>query len=282
VKGKWYKPRGRTPSTHILKPPIPNFAGQVENEAFCLRLAPSLDLPAPHIWVERFGDLPVVVIERYDRVRMDGKRRLPLDQSGGEVRRVHQEDCCQALKIMPQTKYQNEGGPGINDIMALLSGSSKPSDDRDRFMRAQAYNFIIGGTDAHGKNYGLLLSAKGRFRLAPLYDIISFLPYLQQRRDTKLAMSIDRQYRFDRLQPRHWEAQARAAGFSADRMLGHIRDILARLPDNAISLVTTFRAEGMHTAELDKLVTLLIERCEVLISLYGCEVMADKKLFSDL
>jgi serine/threonine-protein kinase HipA len=282
VKGKWYEPRGRTPSTHILKPPIPNLPGQVENEAFCLRLAPRLDLPAPHIWVERFGDLPVVVIERYDRIRMDGKRRLPLDQSGGEVRRVHQEDCCQALKVMPQTKYQNEDGPGINDIMALLSGSSKPSDDRDRFMRAQAYNFIIGGTDAHGKNYGLLLSAKGRFRLAPLYDIISYLPYLQQRKETKLAMSVDRHYRFDRLQPHHWEAQAKAAGFSADRMLGHIRDILAKLPDEAATLVRTFHTEGMHTAELDKLVALLIERCETLVSLYGREVIAEKNLFSDL
>ena len=151
VKGRWYEPRGRTPSTHILKPPIPNLPGQVENEAFCLRLAPRLDLPAPPIWVERFGELPVVVIERYDRIRMDGKRRLAIDQAGGEVRRVHQEDCCQALKVMPQTKYQNEGGPGINDIMILLSGSSKPSEDRDRFMRAQAYNFVIGGTDAHGR-----------------------------------------------------------------------------------------------------------------------------------
>ena len=211
VKGRWYEPRGRTPSTHILKPPIPNLAGQVENEAFCLRLAPRLDLPAPHIWIERFGDLPVVVIERYDRVRMDGKRKLQIDQSGGEVRRVHQEDCCQGLRVMPQVKYQNEGGPSIKDIMALLSGSAKPSEDRDRFMRAQAYNFVIGGSDAHGKNYGLLLAAKGRFRLAPLYDVISILPYIENRK-AKLAMSIDGYYRFDKIYPRHWEAQARASG----------------------------------------------------------------------
>ena len=104
VRGRWYEPRGRTPSTHILKPSIANLAGQVENEAFCLRLAPMLDLPAPKIWIEQFGELPVVVIQRYDRVRMDGKRVLPIDRSGGEVRRVHQEDCCQALKVMPQTK----------------------------------------------------------------------------------------------------------------------------------------------------------------------------------
>jgi serine/threonine-protein kinase HipA len=275
VKGRWYEPRGRTPSTHILKPPIPNLAGQVENEAFCLRLAPRLNLPAPHIWVERFGDLPVVVIERYDRVRMDGRRKLAIDQSGGEVRRVHQEDCCQALKVMPQIKYQNEGGPGIKDIMSLLSGSAKPSEDRDRFMRAQAFNFVIGGSDAHGKNYGLLLAAKGRFRLAPLYDIISILPYLKKRDDAKLAMSIDRQYPFDKILPRHWEAQARTAGYSPDLILAHIRDLIARLPEEAVALSVIFKAEGMHSAELETLIGLFADRCATLSAVYGREVMAE-------
>ena len=274
VRGRWYEPRGRTPSTHILKPPIPDLAGQVENEAFCLRLAPQLDLPAPHIWVEHFGDMPVVVIQRYDRIRRDGKRILPIDHSGGEVLRIHQEDCCQALMMMPQTKYQNQGGPGINDIMNLLSGSAKPSEDRDRFMRAQAYNFIIGGSDAHAKNYGLLLSTRGRFRLAPLYDIISLLPYLTNRREARLAMSIDRNYRFDKIQPRHWERQARAAGYYPDRMLAHLRDIIARLPEAAQTVHATFRAEDFNTPELEALIELLTDRCAQLAETYGSEEMA--------
>lgn len=280
VKGRWYEPRGRTPSTHILKPPIPNLAGQVENEAFCLRLAPLLGLPAPPIWIERFDDLPIVVIERYDRVRMDGRRKLPLDQSGGEVRRVHQEDCCQALKVMPQVKYQSEGGPGIKDIMALLSGSAKPSDDRDRFMRAQAYNFVIGGSDAHGKNYGLLLATRGRFRLAPLYDVISILPYASTRKEAKLAMSIDRRYRFDEISPGHWEAQARASSYSPDRAIAHIRDIIARLPDEARALLSVFKDEGMHSADLDRLIKLMIARTRSLADTYGSEPMtpADMRL----
>ncbi|MGE0768097.1 MAG: type II toxin-antitoxin system HipA family toxin [Hyphomicrobiaceae bacterium] len=280
VKGRWYEPRGRTPSTHILKPPIPNLAGQVENEALCLRLAPELNLPAPPIWIECFDDLPVVVIERYDRVRMDGRRRLAIDATGGEVRRVHQEDCCQALQVMPQRKYQNEGGPGIKDIMTLLSGSTRPSDDRDRFMRAQAYNFVIGGSDAHGKNYGLLLAARGRFRLAPLYDIISILPYISNRKDAKLAMSVDRRYRFDEIEPRHWEAQARAAGFSPDRTLAHLRDIIARLPDAALSLSRVFQGEGMLSPDLERLVNLLTERARKLAGTYGSQEMnaADQRL----
>ena len=267
----WYEPRGRTPSTHILKPPIPNLVGQVENEAFCLRLAGRLGLPAPRIWIEKFGDFPVVVIERYDRVRMKGANRLALDAGGGQVRRVHQEDCCQALAAMPQSKYQNQGGPGINDIMQLLSGSAKPSEDRDRFMRAQALNFVIGGSDAHAKNYALLLSRRGRFRLAPLYDIISLLPYLERRRDCKLAMSIDGQYRFDKIAPRHWERQARTAGYTPDRMLAQIRDVIARLPDEASALQTVFASEGLESEDLDKLITCLTNRCQVLQNAYGQE-----------
>jgi serine/threonine-protein kinase HipA len=273
VTGRWYEPRGRTPSTHILKPSIPNLAGQVENEAFCLRLAHQLDLVAPPIWIERFGDLSVVVVERFDRMRMDGARRLELDQAGGKVRRVHQEDCCQALKVMPQTKYQNEGGPGIKAVMALLSGSSKPGVDRDRFMRAHAYNFVIGGSDAHGKNFGLLIGEGGRFRLAPLYDVISLLPYIKDRKSARLAMSIGGHYRFDQILPRHWEAEARACGFSGDRALAHVRDILARLPNEAPALIAVFKDEGTHSAELDSLLKMLVERVNGLVSVYGREVM---------
>lgn len=274
VGGRWYEPRGRTPSTHILKPPLPHLAGQVENEAFCVRLAPILGLPAPRIWVEAFDGLLVVVIERYDRVRRDGKRMLPLDSRGGEVIRVHQEDCCQALKVMPHNKYQSEGGPGIAAIMNLLSGSSKPVEDRDRLMRSQAYNFVIGGSDAHAKNYGLLLAAKGRFRLAPLYDIISLLPYIERRREARLAMSVGGHYRFDEIMPRHWERQAQAVGYNADRALGHVRDLIARLPDAAHDLLGVFREEGLCTADMEALVECLIDRCRDLDRLYGGEPMA--------
>ncbi len=139
VNDKWYEPRGRTPTTHILKPSIIGLAGQIENEMFCVRLAPRLDLPAPTCWTEDFGGISVVVVERYDRRRLSGRKVLPLDKSGGEVHRIHQEDCCQALKVDPRNKYQREGGPGINAIMELLSASGRPSEDRNRFMRACAY-----------------------------------------------------------------------------------------------------------------------------------------------
>ena len=76
VRGKWYEPRGRTPTTHILKPPIPGLAGQIENEMFCVRLAPRVRLPAPRSWIEQFGDITVVVIERYEIGRASCRERV--------------------------------------------------------------------------------------------------------------------------------------------------------------------------------------------------------------
>jgi serine/threonine-protein kinase HipA len=274
VRGRWYEPHGRTPSTHILKPPIPGLAGQVENEMFCMRLAPRLSMPAPACWVEKFGDIPVVVIERYDRVRLKGKVRLAIDAPGGEVHRIHQEDCCQALKVDPRNKYQRDGGPGISAIMELLSGSGRPGEDRDRFMRACAFNFVIRGTDAHAKNYGLLLGAGGRYRLAPFYDIMSWLPYSKNHREDRLAMSVGGYYHFDRVLPRHWEQEAKRSGYDGERMIAHIRDLIARLPDVTAELLEVCRQEGSQTSELKQLADLVVLECAKLARTYGSKALS--------
>ena len=274
TNGRWGEPRGRTPSTHILKPNIEGLPGQVYNELFCLRLAPLLGLPAPLTWVERFGAAEVIVVERFDRMRLKGTQRLPLTKSGGEVHRVHQEDMCQALKVLPANKYQRDGGPGMQQIMQLLSGSAEPSTDRDRFMRACVYNYVIGGSDAHAKNYSILLTSGGLFRLAPLYDLASWLPYSQRRRDSKLAMSVDGHYEYDGLLPRHWEATARKCSYDPHRLLGHVRDLIGRLPDVCDELLGVCKQEGLPDGELTPLVKLLKDRVAQLRKTYGAEAAA--------
>ncbi len=274
IKGRWAEPRGRTPSTHILKPNIEGLPGQVYNEMFCLRMAPLLGLPAPPTWVERFGDARVIVVERYDRLRLKDGQRLPLSDPGGEVHRVHQEDMCQAMKVLPLNKYQRDGGPGMQQIMALLSGSGEPSVDRDRFMRSCAYNYVLAATDAHAKNYSILLSVGGLYRLAPLYDIASWLPYAGRQRENRLAMAVDGYYDYNGLQPRHWEATARKCSYDGHRMLGHIRDILFQLPDQAGALSKICVSEGLPAEDLGGLLGLLRDRVAQLRKVYGAEAMA--------
>ncbi|MGB0681014.1 MAG: HipA domain-containing protein, partial [Polyangiales bacterium] len=195
---RWGVPSGRAPTTHIFKPPTGDFAHHDSNELFCLRLAQAVGFPVPSATVQSFAGQSAIVVERYDRLQVQGRWH-----------RIHQEDMCQALGIFPWHKYQNEGGPGVEAIAKLLQNHSRaPAEDCLTFLKAQCFNWVIGGTDAHAKNYALLHGAGGDVRLAPLYDLGSFLPYRSDKdfQKAKLAMRIDGEYRFARLRCAHWQA----------------------------------------------------------------------------
>lgn len=260
IKSGWGIPQGRTPTTHIFKPETGGIRNIAANEHFCLELARRLDLPAALSTVETLGGVPTIIVERYDRlIRPDG------------VFRVHQEDMCQALGVNPLRKYQSDGGPTIKHIMALLEESANPEVDRDRFMRAQALNFVIAGTDAHARNYSIVYAPGGIFRLAPLYDVISDLPYAAGRRDSSLAMGIDGHRVLQEIRPRHWEGLAVATGFETDRAIGHVRDIIFRAPEASQQLVSELAEQDLRNDTLDQLVWGITDRCHALRAQYGSE-----------
>ncbi|HXA62815.1 MAG TPA: HipA domain-containing protein, partial [Streptosporangiaceae bacterium] len=148
--GRWGRPWGRTATTHIVKPAIPGLADQDLNEHLCLATARRLGLTAAHTDVRAFEDQTAVVVERYDRLRSDQ----------GWIR-AHQEDLCQSLGVHPVNKYQSEGGPGPVDIVRLLRSVQAPDRAEESvggFVDALALNWWLAGTDAHAKNYSVLLS----------------------------------------------------------------------------------------------------------------------------
>jgi serine/threonine-protein kinase HipA len=258
---RWGIPKGRSPTTHILKPLAGQRDGQIENEHFCLRLADRLGFPVAESEVLDVAGIPVICSKRYDR---------PVNATG-QVVRLHQEDMCQALGVHPRHKYENEGGPAAVRIMQLLAEkSSDAAADRNRFVRALAYNFVIAGTDAHAKNYALLLKAR-QVRLAPLYDIASYLPYMGKERGIKFAMKIGGKYEIDRILPSHWQAFAEEADIDAARTLAYVRDALMRIPGEALSLLHAAHAEGLTSPHLDTLVDSLWQRCRTLAAVYGAE-----------
>lgn len=262
---RWGIPRGRTPTTHILKPATGDLDGIVDNEHFCLSLAVRVGLSAAETEIIRVHDVPVICSTRYDRQQ----------NRSGEITRLHQEDLCQSLGVHPTRKYQNEGGPGAVEVMeAIRRFSSKADLDRDRFMRALAFNYAILGTDAHAKNYGFLILPRGRVRLAPLYDVGSYLPYAKGEKGIKLAMKIGDHYESDRIHSRHWEQLSAAAGFPSDRAIGHVRDLLARLPGEGLGLLYTCRNQGLSAPVLDRLLDELWRRVRFLASMYGTELLA--------
>jgi serine/threonine-protein kinase HipA len=233
---RWGVPSGRAPTTHILKPPTGEFDGHAENEHFCLELGRALSLPVVHSRIMHFQDEAAIVVERYDRVR-----------TAVGLRRVHQEDMCQALAIPPTRKYQNEGGPGIRDIVELLrTYSTKAQEDVGTFLDAVAYNWLIAGTDAHGKNFALLIGAQARVRLAPLYDVASVLPYQDiDIERVKLSMRLGGEYRLRNIRLYHWRRLAEELRVDPDSMIQRADEFARQLADHIPDVRRRMTEEGL-------------------------------------
>lgn len=233
IDGKWFKPHGTTPTTHILKTPIgqlPNgmdLTNSVENEYFCLKLAEGFGLTVNQAEMHIFGETKALVVERFDR-RWSRTNQLL---------RIPQEDCCQALSVPSTRKYEREGGPGIAEIIYLLKGSDVPAEDLKTFFTAQILFWLIGATDGHAKNFSIFLLPGGGFRMTPLYDLLTAQPSLVanqiKRNQMKLAMCIgkNRHYRIDDLHARHYIQTGTAAGLSKTMMT----DVIERIADSALA-----------------------------------------------
>jgi serine/threonine-protein kinase HipA len=251
-EGRWGIPTGRTPTTHILKPPSSDLEAHAENEHFCLSVLRRLGLPVAQSYVQHFEEEVAIVIERYDRLAT---------QQG--IIRIHQEDFCQALSVPPDRKYQNEGGPGLRDIISLIREVSQaPQEDVATFADAAIFNWIIGGSDAHAKNFSILLAGAGRARLAPIYDVASILPYSPQVQfqDIKLAMKIGGEYRLSDIGLRHWKRFADENRLDFDALRARIAEIATQLPDLALSTQNQLAKEGTSHVLYDKLVAVFTDR----------------------
>lgn len=246
---RWYVPWGREPTTHILKPPRPDLVGHAENEHFCLCLADELGLPVAQSEILHFGLETAIAVKRYDRVIH--RRRLM---------RIHQEDVCQALGIHPALKYQSEGGPDITKVMELMNRSSQPVEDRRRLMEGVAFNYLILGTDAHAKNYSLLLGRNQQVRLARLYDIASFLPYIERYKECRFAMKIGGYYKDTQIRPRHFDKMARACEFPAQGLIKIVMEMADQIPDAADKVNKAMADKGVAHPVVEDLVELLKKR----------------------
>lgn len=143
VDGAVALPAPGQPTTHILKPPISRFSATTENEAFVMRLAAAVGLDVAPVEARVVRDRTFLLVQRYDRAGGED----------GRVRRIHQEDFCQALGVPPETKYASEGGPAFKDCFALLRRvAARPAVDVLKLLDAVIFNVIAGNADAHGKN----------------------------------------------------------------------------------------------------------------------------------
>jgi serine/threonine-protein kinase HipA len=231
-KGRWWKPAGTTPTTHIFKKQIGrllnglDLSDSVENEFYCLKLAAAFGLPVAKSEMHTFGDTKALVIERFDRLWTKDKRLL----------RLPQEDCCQALSVPPTRKYQSEGGPGLVQILNLLKGSDQPAVDRVTVLKAQMLFWLIGATDGHAKNFSIFLATGGRYHLTPMYDVLTAQPSFERkqidRRQMRLSMSVgaNRHYRIGEIRGRHFVQTGKAGGLAESVVRAVIEEMAETAP----------------------------------------------------
>lgn len=198
ANGKWYEAHGTAPTTHIIKPGTHALHEQAFNEYICMKTIGALGIPVTQTTFRMFGETPALVSTRWDR-KISTVNGRPI------VQRIHQEDFCQATAHSTQEKYQSDGGPSAQDIIQCMRNNNLSEIDIDQFYIALVVNFLIGGTDAHAKNYALLEPTGAKPSFAPLYDTASMYAYETQRKQRKLAMSIGGEYNYEHIELRHWQ-----------------------------------------------------------------------------
>jgi serine/threonine-protein kinase HipA len=234
--GRWCRPLGATPTTHIFKLPLGRVGGMqadmhtsVENEWLCARILRAYGLPLASCEIGCFGEQKVLMVERFDR---------QLHSSGQYWLRLVQEDFCQATATPSSMKYESDRGPGLPDIARILRGSVNRDADLTTLLKAQLLFWMLAATDGHAKNFSIRILSQGRFQLTPLYDVLSLWPIMGEGsnriswHNARLAMSVrgkSKHYLLKSIQRRHFNAMAAQCGVgeTAEPL---IEDVLAATP----------------------------------------------------
>jgi serine/threonine-protein kinase HipA len=204
-------PMNGSPSTHILKPDAPRLWGGVQNEAFCLTLARRMRIPAPDVTTGQAGKRNYLLTKRFDRTEVSDRWR-----------RLHQEDYCQALGKLPSAKYETNQtglrGPTLKDMFEATRRHMAPT-DIVRLLDMVVVNVLACNTDAHAKNYSIMIRAGGA-SLAPMYDVMC--GEVWENVTKNLAQRIAGNSRGDRLEGRHWQRFARECGLNPKQVIDRV------------------------------------------------------------
>jgi len=242
------------PTTHILKPAVDRFPATVENEAFAMRLASRLGLSVAAVEPRSVGGRRYLLVERFDRYT----------GADGRVRRLHQEDFCQALGLLPHRKYAADGGPAAGHCFALVRRAcSRPAVEVLKLLDAFIVQALIGNADAHGKNYSLLYRA-ATVDLAPLYDLLSTVAYPEL--DPGFAMRIGGRRTLEELRAGDWDRFAGAAGLGAPFVRRRVRELAEHTLECADPVAAALLLPGLSDEVLARCAVRAVQRAQRLAS----------------
>ena len=206
------------PSTIIVKPDNPTLPGIVENETYCLRLAGAIGITAAEATILPAGARRAICVLRYDR-------RLGQNDA---LQRVHQEDFAQANNVPPGRKYERGTVAGPTLANLLETGQVLPPGDALALLDQLIFNILAANTDAHAKNYSLLLPVGAGPRLAPLYDVSTVLPW--PRVVPYFAQNIaGRKQKPGDVAARHWDAIAATVGYRPANVRARVQELVGAI-----------------------------------------------------
>ncbi|AZG11183.1 type II toxin-antitoxin system HipA family toxin [Pigmentiphaga sp. H8] len=261
-EGRWCRPLGATPTTHIFKLPLglvgnrqADMRTSVENEWLCAQILSAFGVPAASCRIGEFGEQKVLIVERFDRRLADG----------GYWLRLPQEDFCQACGVWADVKYEADGGPGLKEIAAILANSDRRDTDLRTLLQAQLLFWLLAATDGHAKNFSIHLLPQAHYQLTPLYDVLSAWPVIGKGanrldyKKLKLAMALpgkNKHYKLAEVQRRHFNNTARLCGYGPDmeqiigetlaNVDGALEDVGNKLPAGFPADVFESIASGMR------------------------------------
>ena len=249
--GQFGEPQADAPSTHLIKPQYGDeYPGLAYNEVFCMRVAGCVGLPVAETQLVAIGGRPCLLSTRFDR-----------SSTGMATTRLHQEDACQALGVPSNFKYQVHGGPGFRQLRELLFEIGRGA-DVETVVRAAVCNFVLGNSDAHGKNFAILFAELGR-RLAPLYDIVCTAVYDLEE---EMAMSIGDAAEPEVVTRMDWVDMSHDCDLPIEPFLAIVRETAARVRDCAEGVAALARAEGWHAPVIDEVVEVARQRSALVLA----------------
>lgn len=227
VGGQIGYPKNNVPTSHIIKPAINGYDETIENEFICIKSAEKLGIKVPDVKICYANKTKYLLIQRYDRELIANK-----------IKRIHQEDFCQASNIPSVYKYQSEGGVDFKRCFEILRVTSQPAVAINQFIQLMIFNYLIGNNDAHGKNFSILHYDNGEIKFAPAYDILCSQVYPEL--SNKMAMKIGGHYNHDEILLRHFEKFANENNISFTQLKKVIKNQCEILPDIVDNVINSF------------------------------------------
>ena len=209
-----------------------------------MKLAGLMGLNVAECKIKKFGSLTAYMTKRFDRQNT--------------VQRIQQEDFCQGLGLSNKKYQRTEGGPSIKQCFQFIHNNlANKAKDELHFLKSIAFNFLIGNSDAHGKNFSYLHTANG-YVLSPLYDLVSTQVYPQLAKE--MSMSIGGEYEPDRITRTNFMVMAKELGVKSQLINDILDKLAAEIIVQAEKLKEMMMTEKTYNPVYDKVIEVIKAR----------------------